>query len=123
MKKNRHVTAFILTLFILSLAGCATIPKDIPYKQRVEMEKENEANMIKALCSFGGCVGGALIGLMSAESDQAVTQGLIGGMLGGVVGFGFGFVISENTKDRERKPDSSGADDHWNEYEKIKLMK
>ncbi len=120
--KKAIVTATLLA-FCLALTGCATTSGGQMGLSRSEikkLEKENGYNFIKGISAFSGFVIGGLVGILTAPGNDKIMTMLKGCVIGAGAGLGAGYVITENMKNAEPKPDSSKTDKYFDEY---KIMK
>ena len=113
-----------LFAFCLSLTGCATVSaageRGLSKSEVRKLEKEKEYNLILGLSAFGGLVIGGLVGVFSAADSEKIASLIKGCLIGGAVGFGAGYVITENLKNSEPKPNSKKLDEYFQEYKMIK---
>jgi hypothetical protein len=117
---------FILTLiFFIIFSSCvSTTPmKKLTYEEIKKHEIENQALLIKIVGTFFGSAIGGTIGVVSSPADQAFKGALSGCLVGGIAGFSFGYLVSENTKPKEIKPEAENpsAEDYFNDYRNIQL--
>ena len=105
------------------LTGCATTSggqTGLSKSETKKLEKENQYNFIKGISAFGGFAIGGLVGILTAADSEKIASMLKGCAIGAAAGFGAGYVITENMKNAEPKPNSTKTDEYFNEY---KIMK
>jgi hypothetical protein len=129
MKTNRIISAVIAVFFIISLCGCSTMavkegdnsqPKTAK-QLKYEKDEENRSLIVKSISSFAGLVAGGLIGLLTSPKESAVLSSVGGCVIGGGIGFGLGFLIFENTKPGEQKPDEQKLKEQFQDYRNMNL--
>lgn len=117
---------FILILIcVFVFYGCvSTTPmKKLTYEEIKRQEIENQSLLIKIIGTFIGTALGGTIGVVSSPVDQAFKGAFSGSLVGGLAGFGFGYLISENSKPKEYQPrsDNFNTEDFFDDYRNIQL--
>ena len=114
----------VLLAFCFSITGCATLSegssRNLSKSETLRLEKEKQYNLIKGISTIGGFVIGGMVGIFTAPDSQKLSSMLKGCVIGAAFGFGTGYVVTENIKNNEQKPNASKADEYFKEYEQIK---
>lgn len=71
---NKIISLFAVTVFMLSISGCAT------------MQEHKGATTGAAIGAATGATAGALLGHRGAKNETAIIGGLIGALVGGAIG-------------------------------------
>lgn len=118
------VIIMVLSAFCFSFTGCATVSpggeRGLSKAELKRLEKEKDYALISGISTFSGFVIGGLTGILTAVDSEKIASLIKGCLIGGAVGFGAGYVIIENLKNSEPKPNSKVIDEYFKEYQMIK---
>jgi len=120
---NKKIFLAFLLICVLIISGCVTTRplKKLSYEEIKKKEKEDQILLTKIIFTFVGSALGGTIGVVSAPQDAAFRGAVSGCVVGGAAGFILGYVISENSNQKQPQPVGLETEDYFNDYRNIKL--
>jgi hypothetical protein len=118
---KKMTVLFTAFCFAVSVCGCASVPsnKNLTRAEEKRVERDNGLNMWLGISSFGGLVIGGLAGIATGPQNGKVGAMVEGCLAGGLIGLLGSYVVIENIKNAEPMPNSSKADEQFQDYRNI----